>query len=96
MLCFVSFARRARSRERIMYWVLARSVWRIERRRFRFGLCCAWLCDVLDMSVSADEAARSSIVSIWNAHAQVISSLDDSIGISHRERQFLYERERRL
>ena len=65
MLCLVSFARRARNSERIMYWVLARSVWSIERRRFRFGLCvCACVCDVLDMSVSADEAARSSIVSI--------------------------------
>lgn len=60
MLCFVSFARRARSNERIMYWVRARSVWRIERRRFRFGLC------VVLAIVSAEEAARSSIVSIYD------------------------------
>lgn len=59
MLCFVSFARRARSKERMMYWVRARSVWRMDRRRFRFGLCV-----VLERCVSAEEAARSSIVSI--------------------------------
>lgn len=43
-----------------MYWVRARSVCRIERRRFRFGLCVA----LVGVSVSPDEEARSSIVSI--------------------------------
>jgi hypothetical protein len=41
-----------------MYCVRARSVCRIERRRFRFGLCVAFGV------ASPDEAARSSIVSI--------------------------------
>jgi hypothetical protein len=59
MLYFVIFARRARRRLRMMYCVRARSVWRIERRRFKFGL---WV--VGWTSVSPDEAARSSIVSI--------------------------------
>lgn len=62
MLCFVSFARRCLSRLRRRYWVLARSVCRIERRRLRLGL---WVVVVLLGSVSADEAARSSIVSIF-------------------------------
>lgn len=63
MLCLVSLASRARSRERMMYWVRARSVWRMERRRLRLGL---WVVgrDVLERSGSADDAARSSIVSI--------------------------------
>lgn len=42
----------------------ARSVWRIERRRFRFGL---WVCCFVERSMSAEEAARSSIVSIYTA-----------------------------
>ena len=62
MLCLVSLARRCRSKLRMRYWVLARSVWRIESRRLRFGLC-VWLF-MCDGSVSAEEAARSSIVSI--------------------------------
>lgn len=42
-----------------MYCVRARSVWRIDRRRLRFGLCVA-------VGVaSLDDAARSSIVSIY-------------------------------
>lgn len=61
MLCFESFDRRWRRRLRRRYWVLARSVWRIERRRFRLGLCV--VCFV-EGSMSAEEAARSSIVSI--------------------------------
>jgi hypothetical protein len=61
MLYFVILASRARSRLRIMYCVRARSVWRIERRRLRFGL---WVLVVFWRSVSPDEAARSSIVSI--------------------------------
>ena len=61
MLYFVSFDNRTRRRLRIIYWVLARSVWRIERRRFKFGL---WWC-VCVVDGSADEAARSSIDSIW-------------------------------
>lgn len=60
MLYFVSFASLARRRLRIIYWVLARSVCRIERRRFKFGLW--WWVNVVDGS--ADDAARSSIVSI--------------------------------
>lgn len=63
MLCFVSFARRCRNRLRRRYCVLARSVCRIERRRFRFGL---WVVVVLVGSVSAEEAARSSMVSIYS------------------------------
>jgi hypothetical protein len=62
MLCFVSFDKRWRRRLRRMYWVRARSVWRIERRRFRFGL---WVCCFVERSMSAEEAARSSIVSIY-------------------------------
>lgn len=66
MLYFVSFAKRVRRRLRIIYWVRARSVWRIERRRFRFGLWFAfafWLW-VVGGGASADEAAMSSIDSI--------------------------------
>lgn len=63
MLCFVSFARRLRRRLRRRYWVRARSVWRIERRRLRFGL---WVVGALVGSVSAEEEARSSIVSIFS------------------------------
>lgn len=62
MLWDVSFARRWRRRLRRRYWVLARSVWRIERRRLRFGLC---VVVVVVGFVSAEEAARSSIVSIF-------------------------------
>ena len=40
----------------------ARSVCRIERRRLRFGLCVWLVWEVV--SGSAEEAARSSIVSI--------------------------------
>lgn len=65
MLYFVSFARRVRSRLRIIYWVRARSVCRIERRRFRFGLWFAFWALVVGGGTSADEAAMSSIVSIW-------------------------------
>lgn len=61
MLCLVSLARRWRRRLRRRYCVRARSVWRTERRRLRFGLFVAWLFG----SVSADDAARSSIVSIY-------------------------------
>lgn len=58
MLCFVSFERRWRRSERIRYWVRARSVWRIESLRFRVAL--------LVVAVgSPDEAARSSIASIY-------------------------------
>lgn len=67
MLYFVSFAKRVRRRLRIIYWVRARSVWSIERRRFRFGLWFAfwpWLW-VVGGGASADEAAMSSIDSIW-------------------------------
>ena len=38
MECFVSLSIRWRSRERMRYWVLERSVWRIESLRLRFGL----------------------------------------------------------
>lgn len=71
MLCFVSFDKRWRRRLRRMYWVRARSVWRIERRRFRFGL---WVCCFVERSVSAEEAARSSIVSIYTAGISLSSS----------------------
>lgn len=71
MLYFVSFDNRTRRRLRIIYWVLARSVWRIERRRFKFGL---WWC-VCVVDGSADEAARSSIDSICVRTRSIIRSI---------------------
>lgn len=68
MLCFVSFERRWRRRERIMYWVLERSVWRIESLRFRAGLADGLLFVVVDAPAevrSEPEDARSSINSTW-------------------------------
>lgn len=62
MLCFVSFARRWRRSERMRYWVRARSVWRIESLRFRVALFVLLVVDI----GSADEAARSSIASIYH------------------------------
>jgi hypothetical protein len=62
MLFFVSFARRWRRTERIRYWALERSVWRIESLRFRVGL----LLLLVGVGVGSEEAARSSIVSIWD------------------------------
>lgn len=61
MLCFVSFERRWRRSERIRYWVRARSVWRIESLRFRVALFVVAVG-------SPDEAARSSIASIYRHH----------------------------
>lgn len=61
MLFFVSFERRWRRMERRRYWVLERSVWRIESLRFRVGL----LLLLVVVVGSEEEAARSSIVSIY-------------------------------
>jgi hypothetical protein len=58
MLYLVSLARRWRRRERMRYCVRERSVWRIESFRFRVGLL------VVFVEGSADEAARSSMISI--------------------------------
>lgn len=54
MLYFVSFARRCLSRERTRYWVLERSVWRIDSLRFSVGLLFAGV------------DARSSMISIFD------------------------------
>lgn len=61
MLCFESFERRWRRRERTRYWVLERSVWRIESLRLRVGLL---LLVAIGANGSEEEAARSSIDSI--------------------------------
>lgn len=63
MLCFVSFERRWRRRERRRYWVLERSVWRIESLRFREGFVVA--VGAPEEVRSDPEDARSSIVSTW-------------------------------
>jgi hypothetical protein len=70
MLWVVSFERRWRRRERIRYWVLERSDWRIESLRFRRGLefevVLALEVALLVGEVrSSPEDARSSISSTW-------------------------------
>ena len=65
MLCFVSFERRWRRRERRRYWVLERSVWRIESLRFRDGFAVVDAPPEGGEVRSAPEDARSSIVSTW-------------------------------
>lgn len=67
MLFFVSFERRWRRMERRRYWVLERSVWRIESLRFRVGLLLLLLVVVVG---SEEEAARSSIVSIYESFSR--------------------------
>lgn len=69
MLCFVSLESRWRRNERMRYCVRARSVWRIDSLRFRFGL----LLLVFALPRSAAEAARSSIVSIWGVQGYLVS-----------------------
>jgi hypothetical protein len=76
MLYFVILASRARKRLRTMYWLRARSVWRIERRRLRLGL---WVFAVVGRVVS-DDAARSSIVSICRCRI-VLEIVLGSIGM---------------
>lgn len=63
MLCFVSLERRWRSNERMRYCSRARSVCNIDNFRLRFALFTALELDI--MPGSADDAARSSIVSIY-------------------------------
>lgn len=61
MLCFEILASRVRRTLRTRNCVRARSVWRIERRRLSVALL-----DLDDGSgAEEDDAARSSIVSIW-------------------------------
>jgi hypothetical protein len=65
MLCFVSFERRWRRRERRRYCVRERSVWRTESLRVvLLALVC--LFDIVVVLGSEEAAARSSIVSIYS------------------------------
>lgn len=66
MLCFVSFESRCRRNDRIRYWVLARSVCRIDSFRLILGLL-ELLFDALVLMAPGSEAdaAKSSMVSIW-------------------------------
>lgn len=70
MLCFVNLERRWRSKDRMRYWVLERSVWRMERVSVAF-----MLVDPIPVPIpgpgpvenalgSEEAAARSSIFSI--------------------------------
>jgi hypothetical protein len=54
--------RRVRSRERMRNWVRERSVWRMGRIRFIVEGGGLW---VFNWAGSEDEAARSSMFSIW-------------------------------
>lgn len=73
MLCFVSLESRCRRYDRIRYWVLARSVWRIDSFRLMLGLLVLLFDEVVVVVVvvvvviagSEAEAARSSMISIW-------------------------------
>ena len=66
MLYFVSLESRWRRKERIRYWVLEMSVWRMESLRFRDGFVEGLLL-LFEVEVdvrSEPEAASSSIISI--------------------------------
>lgn len=70
MLCFVSLESRWRRYDRVRYWVLARSVCRIDSFKLMLGLL------VFDTVPGSEaEAARSSIVSIWSLLTPALSFL---------------------